>query len=113
MIIKEGWKGLNNFYKNKNAYLSIRVNFTIEMSKICIENKISNLGENEKITEELLNLDETIEITDNPMYYRIQSTTIFDDEIRNEIIDIVAQNKDGNLDGVTRKISLLQNKIVQ
>ena len=89
------------------------MNFTIEMSKICIENKITNLGENEKITEELLNLDETIEITDNPMYYRIQSTTIFDDEIRNEIIDIVAQNKDGNLDGVTRKISLLQNKIVQ
>ncbi len=89
------------------------MNFTIEMSKICIENKITNLGENEKMTEELLNSDETIEITDNPMYYRIQSATIFDDEIRNEIIDIVAQNKDGNLDGVTRKISLSQNKIVQ
>ena len=47
------------------------------------------------------------------MYYCIQSATFFGDEIRNEIIDIVAQNKDDNLDGVTRKISLLQNKIVQ
>ena len=47
------------------------------------------------------------------MYYRIQSTTIINDELRNKIIDIVTQNKDGNLDGVTRKISLLQNKIIQ
>ena len=78
--------------------LSIRVNFTIEMSKICIENKITNLGENEKMTEELLNTDETIETTNNPIYYRIQSATIFDYETRNEIIDIGAQNKEGDSD---------------
>ncbi len=93
--------------------LSIRVNFTIEMSKICIENKVTNLGENEKMTEELLNSNETIEITNNPMYNRIQSTTIINDEIRNEIIDIVAQNKEGNSDWVPRKINRLQHKIVQ
>lgn len=46
------------------------------------------------------------------MYYRIQSTTIFDDETRNEIIDIVARNKKGDSVLVANKIGLLQNKIV-
>jgi FlaA1/EpsC-like NDP-sugar epimerase len=73
--------------------------------------KITNLCENEKVTEELLHLDETIEKTNNPTYYRIKRATIINYEIRNEIIDIVARNKKGYTTLVANKISLLQNKI--
>ena len=69
---------------------------------------ITNLSKKEKITEELLNSDESIEKTNYLDCYRIKNSTIIDKEIwkeiRKEIIDIVKNNKTFNHKVVDTKI---------
>ena len=69
---------------------------------------ITNLSKKEKITEELLNSDESIEKTNYLDCYRIKKSTVIDKEIwkeiRKEIIDIVKNNKTFNHKVVDSKI---------
>jgi FlaA1/EpsC-like NDP-sugar epimerase len=74
--------------------------------------KITSLGEKEKMTEELLNNNEFIEITNDSNCYRIINPLTIDIEIRKEIIDIVTINKNFNSEFLINKIKLVHKKTI-
>mgnify|MGYP001038425238 FL=1 len=105
---------LNSSIENRNSMYVLEMNTPIKIvdvanyliQKYQANNtiKITPLGEKEKMTEALLNHNESIEATNDANCYRITNPSIIDNEVRREIIDIVTINKSFNT-------TLLKNKI--
>lgn len=74
----------------------------IKKSNVLI--KIVNLGEKEKLTEELLNHNEGIEACENQDCKLVKSSAVFPKKISEEIIEIVRENLKFNQKEVDKKI---------
>ena len=113
---------LNNSIENRNGMYLLEMNTPIKIVDLAnyLNNlnqskntiKITSLGEKEKMTEELLNNNESIEITNDSNCYRIINPLTIDIEIRKEIIDIVTINKNFNSEFLNNKIKLVHKKTI-
>ena len=113
---------LNFSIENRNSMYLLEMNTPIKIVDLAnyLNNlnqskntiKITSLGEKEKMTEELLNNNESIEITNDSNCYRIINPLTIDIEIRKEIIDIVTINKNFNSEFLNNKIKLVHKKTI-
>lgn len=113
---------LNNSIENRNGMYLLEMNTPIKIVDLAkyLNNlnqskntiKITSLGKKEKMTEELLNNNESIEITNDSNCYRIINPLTIDIEIRKEIIDIVTINKNFNSEFLNNKIKLVHKKTI-
>jgi FlaA1/EpsC-like NDP-sugar epimerase len=113
---------LNSSIENRNGMYLLEMNTPIKIVDLAnyLNNlnqskntiKITSLGKKEKMTEELLNNNESIEITNDSNCYRIINPLTIDVEIRKEIIDIVTINKKFNSEFLNNKIKLVHKKTI-
>ena len=113
---------LNFSIENRNSMYLLEMNTPIKIVDLAnyLNNlnqskntiKITSLGKKEKMTEELLNNNESIEITNDSNCNRIINPLTIDIEIRKEIIDIVTINKNFNSEFLNNKIKLVHKKTI-
>ena len=74
--------------------------------------KITALEKKEKKKEELLNFNESVEVTNDHNCYRIRNSSPIDIGIRKNIIDIVRINKNLDSELLESNIRLAHEKII-
>ena len=84
-------------------------NFVKRIKKSNVLVKIVSLGEKEKLTEELLNYDESTRASRYLGCKLIKSSTVLPIKINEEIVKIVKENQKFNSEKVKKKIGKIKN----